>query len=150
MNRVFFIWMVLLGLSRTALFGQPLVVGVAGAAVAGSFDSDNGTLGAARLDFPIDVAIDGTGTLFVCDQNNHRIRRLDLREGLAVTVAGSGPAGAANGGFSGDGGPAVQARLRGPRSVALDAAGNLYICDSGNHRVRRVDARTGIISSIAG
>ena len=97
---------------------------------------------------PVSVALDGAGNLFIADRYNHRIRKVDSA-GVISTVAGSGEAGVLGGGFSGDGGPATAARLSSPSGVALDGAGNLFIADKGNHRIRKVDA-AGTISTIAG
>jgi hypothetical protein len=105
-------------------------------------DGDGGPATSASFQVE-DVAIDGTGNVYICDGNNHRIRKVDTT-GIISTVAGSGISG-----FSGDGGPAVFARLNSPRSIAADAAGNVYIADYTNGRVRMVD-NLGIIKTIAG
>ena len=115
---------------------------VAGTGTAG-FGGDGGQATAAMLDDPVDVALDGAGNLYIADQSNHRIRRVDA-SGNISTVAGTGTAG-----FGGDGGAATAAMLDDPLGVALDGAGNLYIADRDNHRIRRVDA-SGTISTIAG
>jgi sugar lactone lactonase YvrE len=93
---------------------------------------------------PNNIALDGRGHLYVSDQMQHRVARVDLATGAVTTVAGTGAPG-----DGGDGGPATQARLRLPGGVALDAAGDLYIADHGNNRVRRVDA-AGVITTVAG
>ena len=98
----------------------------------------------AQLD-PNDVATDNAGNLYVADLLNHRIRKINLTSMIISTVAGIGTPG-----YSGDGGPAASAQLRAPTSMAVDAAGNLYIADNGNSVVRRVSATTGVISTIAG
>jgi hypothetical protein len=85
------------------------------------------------------------GNLFIADTWNNRIRRVDAVTGIITTVAGDSIQG-----FSGDGGPATSASLNSPYGVALDALGNLFIADSSNCRVRRVDAATGIITTVAG
>jgi sugar lactone lactonase YvrE len=87
--------------------------------------------------------MDGAGNLYVADDNNHRIRRID-RSGVVTTVAGNGTEGA-----TGDGGPALSAQLNHPRGVAVDGRGDLFVADSMNHRVRMVDP-AGIISTVAG
>src|SRR5207253_1800358 len=88
---------------------------------------------------------DGSGNLFIADYGNNRIRRMDAVSGLITTVAGDGVAG-----FSGDGGPATSASLNTPWGVAVDGSGNLFIADRSNHRIRRVDAVSGIITTVAG
>ena len=93
---------------------------------------------------PNGIALDGRGHLYVSDQFQHRIARVDLADGAITTVAGSGAAG-----DGGDGGPATAARLELPGGVAVDRDGNLFIADHGNHRIRKVDA-AGIITTVAG
>ena len=117
--------------------------------VAGSLDvRDNGLAVNARLLFPTGVAVDGAGNLFIADRLNNRIRKVDSA-GTITTVAGSGKTGAFGGGFSGDGGPAAEALLNRPTGVAVDGAGNLFIADRGNHRIRKVDS-AGTITTVAG
>ncbi len=106
-------------------------------------DGDKGPAVRARLASPYGVAVDNTGNLYIADRGNHRIRRVDGL-GIITTVVGTGERG-----FGGDGGPAVAARLNEPTRLALDTAGNLYIADRGNHRIRRVDT-SGRISTVAG
>ena len=117
---------------------------VAGGGRAG-FVGDGGLATNALLSGPTGVAVDSTGNLFIADSRNHRIRRLDRSTGVITTVAGTG-----NPGFSGDGGPGVLAWLNGPSGVAVDQDQNLLIADSHNKRIRRVDAKTGIIATVAG
>ena len=105
------------------------------------FSGDGGPATEAGLD-PRAVAVDGAGNLYIVDYDNRRVRRVDA-EGTITTVAGTGDRG-----FSGDGGPATEAGLD-PRAVAVDGAGNLYIADYVNHRVRRVDF-AGTIATVAG
>ena len=104
---------------------------------------DNGPATDARLDFPLSVAVDGVGNLFIADRRNHRIRKVDS-SGVITTIAGTGDSG-----FSGDGGPAVDAQLSSPYGVATDIDGNLYFAGLGNHRIRKVDS-SGVITTIAG
>lgn len=114
--------------------------------VAGSgtttFLGDGGFGTSAHLSLPGHVASDGEGALYISDGN--RVRRIDLVTGIAITVAGGDEAG-----FSGDGGPAVQARLSSVSGLAIGPNGDLYIADTLNNRIRRVDSR-GIISTFAG
>ena len=106
---------------------------VAGNGTSG-FSGDGGSATSAQVNFPFDIAADSSGNLFIADQNNHRIRKVDT-SGNISTVAGTGASG-----FSGDGGPATSARLAGPSGVAVDPSGNLFITDRDNHRIRKVEA----------
>ncbi len=99
----------------------------------------------AGLSFPSDVGVDGQGNIFIADRLNHRVRRVDAATGVMETVAGDGTRG-----FAGDGGPAIEASLRFPRGVAVDGQGNVLIADGGNYSIRRVDATTGVINTLAG
>ena len=110
------------------------------------FSGDGGPAIQAALDNPFGVAVDGAGNLFITDRGNDRIRKVDAA-GVITTVAGTGRGGF--GGFSGDGGPATAAQLRGPAGVAVDGAGNLFIADLANHRIRKVDS-AGVITTVAG
>jgi uncharacterized protein (TIGR03437 family) len=114
----------------------------------GGFSGDGGSATAAMLDCPTRIGFDGFGNLFIADQCNHRIRKVD-RSGIITTVAGSGTPGAANGGFSGDGGPATAAQFKHPTAVTIDGGGNMYITDQLNNRIRRVD-RNGTVTTVAG
>jgi hypothetical protein len=117
---------------------------LAGNGTAG-YDGDGGQAPAARLNFPVGVAIDAAGNVYTADYSNHRIRRVAPTTGLITTAAGNGQAG-----FAGEGGPATGARLYNPTDVAVDSAGNLYIADRFNHRIRKVTVATGVISTVAG
>ena len=109
------------------------------------YTADGVAATASSLYYPYAVAVDGRGDLFVADLGNNRVRRVDAATGIITTFAGSGSLG-----YSGDGGPAASADLSPPVGVALDASGNVYVSDQGNNRVRRVDAATGIITTVAG
>jgi sugar lactone lactonase YvrE len=113
-----------------------------------SFGGDGGPAVNASLYWPWNVAVDGHGKLFISDTYNHRVRKVTSL-GTITTVAGSGPPWPDGGAFAGDGGPATAARLRYPLGIAVDALGNLFIADAGNHRIRRVDT-AGIITTVAG
>jgi sugar lactone lactonase YvrE len=121
------------------------VAGDGAAGLAGDFGGDGGPATSAKLYWPLDVAVDSDGNIFIADRHNHRVRRVDATTRIITTVAGNGTAG-----FGGDGGPATGANLRGPNGVALDSDGNLFIADLGNQRIRRVDADTGNITTVAG
>lgn len=98
----------------------------------------------ASLNFPVALAVDPGGNLYVAEDRGHRIRRVDRATGRISTVAGTGEAG-----FSGDGGPATSARLERPAGLAFDPAGGLFVSDAGNYRVRRVST-SGVITTWAG
>jgi uncharacterized protein (TIGR03437 family) len=121
-----------------------VVTTMAGNGLAG-FDGDGGQATAARLRLPSAVAIDKDGNLYIADYSNHRIRKVTASTGVITTVAGNGTQG-----FNGDNGPAIDASLNFPESVAVDKDGNLFIADSSNHRVRKVTAGTGMISTVVG
>jgi sugar lactone lactonase YvrE len=114
----------------------------------GGFSGDGGPAIQAHLNNPVGVAVDAKGNVYIADSFNHRIRRVGS-DGAITTFAGSGPTGYQGGGFSGDGGPATQARLNEPRGVAVDAKGNVYIADLGNNRIRRVGT-DGIMTTFVG
>lgn len=118
---------------------------IAGTGGVHGYAGDGGPATKARMFEPYEIRFDKAGHLFVVEMRNHLVRRIDADSGLISTVAGSGQQG-----FGGDGGPAIQAQLNRPHSIVLDAAGDLFICDIGNHRIRRVDAQTGTISTWCG
>ncbi|HVT98204.1 MAG TPA: FG-GAP-like repeat-containing protein [Acidobacteriaceae bacterium] len=109
------------------------------------FAGDGGPAPLAVLNGPSNTAVDSAGNLYIADGGNRVVRKVEVASGTISTVAGTGTAG-----YSGDGGPATSAQLYYPNSLALDTAGNLYISDSGNGVIRRVDARTGNIATYAG
>jgi sugar lactone lactonase YvrE len=121
-----------------------IITTVAGAGTYG-FAGDGGPATAATFRNPVALAVDAAGNLFIADVDSMRIRKVDAATGLITTVVGNGATG-----FAGDGGPAIDASLFAPSGVAVDAAGNLYVADTFNHRVRRVDAGTGVIATVAG
>ena len=118
-----------------------IITTVAGNGI-GTNAGDGGAAINASLQYPRGVTFDAAGNLYIADQNNNRIRKVDTN-GVITTVAGNG-----TNGYTGDGGAATNASLNGPTSVALDAAGNLYICDMSNGRIRKVDTNA-IITTIA-
>ena len=109
------------------------------------YAGDGGLAEKALLNNPFDACFDVAGNLFLSDTFNHCIRRVDCRTGIISTVAGDG-----NPGFSGDGGPASKARMNEPYGVVLDRAGTLYVADRLNRRVRRVDGKTSVMTTLAG
>ncbi|HEY4675858.1 MAG TPA: NHL repeat-containing protein, partial [Candidatus Angelobacter sp.] len=117
---------------------------IAGTGEAG-YNGDNIPADKARLARPEFAVFNAVGDLFIADSYNNRVRRVDHATGLISTVAGTGERG-----FSGDGGLATSANLHFPEGIALDSQGNLFISDTVNRRIRRVDMRTGIIDTYAG
>lgn len=110
------------------------------------FQGDHGAATGAELSYPGGLALDGGGNLYIADTGNNRIRRVDAASHVITTVAGSRD----TYGFAGDGGPAEAGLLSLPQGVAVAANGDIYIADTGNNRIRRVDARTHLITTIAG
>lgn len=106
---------------------------------------DGGPALKAEFNQPHEIRFDKDGHLYVSDMLNHRIRKIDAKTQRISTIAGTGAIG-----FSGDGGLATEATLNNPIAIQLDAEGDLFICDIGNHRIRRVEIRSGRISTIAG
>jgi len=128
---------------RVSLSG--IITTVAGNGIPG-FSGDGGPATSAQLDGTEAVAVDADGNIFIADSYNLRVRKVSPR-GIITTVAG--PGNQSSSGSSGDGGPATNAQLNGPEGVAVDRAGNLFIADTGNSRVRKVSP-SGIITTVAG
>ena len=120
------------GNSRIRKVSGGFIATVAGGGTSG-FSGDGGPATSASLGVPEGVAVDPVGNLYISDEGNHRIRKVS--GGIMTTVAGNG-----NQGFSGDGGPATSASFNQPFGVAVDSAGNLYIADTNNNRIREVSA----------
>jgi sugar lactone lactonase YvrE len=123
-----------------------IITTVAGNGTSG-YSGDGGQATSAQLDSPHAVAVDSFGNLFIADSDNHRIRKVDS-SGFITTAAGIG-SGWNSAKYSGDGGPAILAKLWQPEGIAVDSAGNLFISDSSNNRIRKVDS-SGIITTVAG
>jgi sugar lactone lactonase YvrE len=124
------------------------VTTVAGKGIPGN--SGNGGLAtAATLNNPTGVALDAAGNLYIADQGNNLIRKVTAATGIISTIAGGGISASGADGL-GDGGLATNALLYGPADVAVDASGNLYIADAFHHRIRLVNASTGVITVVAG
>ena len=122
----------------TGLIGDVLGNGILGVT------GNGGPASQATISALYDVAQDGAGNLFI-DEGGTDIRRVDATSGIITAFAGNGSSG-----YSGDGGPATAAEIYFVRGIASDWVGNLYIADYGNNRIRRVDAKTGIITTVAG
>jgi len=109
------------------------------------YEGDGGPAINASLNQPHEIRFDASGNLFIVDMKNHAIRRVDRQTQQISTIAGDGQPG-----YAGDGGPAVEAKLNKPHSLQFDRKGDLYVCDIGNHVVRKIDMASGIISTFAG
>jgi len=128
--------------STSGVNGTSPIRTIAGTGTPG-YAGDGGVATSALLNYPSNLAVDAAGNVYFVDNGNNRIRKV-ATDGTITTVAGNGV-----GGFSGDGGPATSARLQNPYSIAVDAAGIIYIGDDGNNRIRKVDAQ-GTITTYAG
>ena len=110
-----------------------------------AYRGDGGPATAGSLNMPHEVVFDARGHMYIAERDNHVVRKIDGKTGVISTLAGTGVAG-----FSGDSGPAAQAQLRQPHSIYIGPGDQLMICDIGNHRIRSVDLRTGVIETIGG
>jgi hypothetical protein len=135
-------WVYGSGQGPAIAFTPGIINTVAGNSTPG-YSGDGGAATSAELNQPFSVALDSAGSLYIAELSNSIIRKVDAN-GIISTVAGNGTAG-----YSGDGGAATSAELNQPTGLALDGAGNLYIADQGNNRIRKVDGR-GIITTVAG
>lgn len=117
--------------------------------VAGSgkqgYSGDGGPALMASFNRPHELRFDKAGDLYIVDMGNNGVRKVDMKTGLISTFAGTGQPG-----YSGDGGPANQAQFKQPHSIQFGPEGDLYVCDIGNHAIRKVDMKTGVISTFAG
>jgi len=134
----------LVSLALVSAAAERQVSTLAGTGVAG-FSGDGGPADKAQLANPYGLVVGPDGALYICEVDNHRIRRVDLKSKKISTVAGSGEKG-----YSGDGGPALKAALNQPYEIRFDRAGNMFFVEMQNHVVRRVDAKTRVISTVAG
>lgn len=121
------------------------VTTVAGTGGHAGYAGDGGPARQALLNEPYEIRFDRHGHMFFVEMLGAVVRRVDAQTGIITTVVGTGMPG-----FSGDGGPANQAQLKQPHSIVLDDQGAIFICDIGNHRIRRVDPNSGIIETFAG
>jgi sugar lactone lactonase YvrE len=109
------------------------------------YSGDGGPATKAKLNEPFHCELDGKGALFVAEAMNHCVRKVDLKTGTISTVAGTGKKG-----FSGDGGPATKATFNEPYAVVVSPEGDLYVVDRLNLRVRKVDGKSGVVTTVAG
>jgi len=121
-----------------------IITTFAGTGVQG-YSGDNVAATNAQFNYPNSVALDSGGNLYIADAGNNRIRKVDMVTHMISTVAGNGTPG-----YMGDGGQATAAELSRPTGLYVDQAGNIFIADTWNNVVRKVDGVTGIISTIAG
>lgn len=109
------------------------------------YTGDNGPAATATMNEPYELRFDAAGDLYVVERMNHVIRRIDMKTLVITTLAGTGKPG-----FAGDDGPARHAQFNQPHSIQFDAAGDLYVCDILNHRIRKIDMKTKRITTWAG
>ncbi len=109
------------------------------------YSGDGGPSVNAQIRNPKDIAVDASGNVYFCDEYNYCIRKITVSTGIISTVAGNGTPG-----FSGDGGLAINAILNRPTQIAFDGAFNIYFVDAGNNRIRKINASTGIITTVVG
>ncbi len=133
-------------LVRKVTLSTGIINTVAGSETANPNDVPDGALATSKgLLNPEGVAVDSSGNVYIAEAGSNRIRKVTAATGIISTVAGN-----RTGGYSGDGGLAIDAELNAPMGVSIDANGNLYIVDSGNNRIREVSASTGVITTTAG
>ena len=109
------------------------------------FTGDGGPALEATFNKPHELRFDTFGDLYIVDMVNHAVRKIDMKTGMITTIAGTGQPG-----YGGDGGPAVKAQFKQPHSIQFGPEGDLYICDIGNHVIRKIDMKTATISTFAG
>ena len=122
-----------------------IVSTVAGLGGKKGYKGDGGVATKALLNEPYEVRFDKAGDMYFVEMMNHVIRKVDMKSGKISTIAGTGEQG-----FSGDGGAAKNARFNRPHSIQFGPEGNLYVCDIGNHRIRKIDMKSGRISTFSG
>ncbi|MBL9179884.1 MAG: hypothetical protein JNM65_17620 [Verrucomicrobiaceae bacterium] len=109
------------------------------------YSGDGGPALQAAFNLPHELRFDASGDLYIVDMTNHTVRKIDMKTKIITTIAGNGKPG-----YSGDGGPAKDAQLKQPHSIQFGPGGDLYVCDIGNNVIRRIDMKTGLISTFAG
>ncbi|MDB5323612.1 MAG: vgb 3 [Phycisphaerales bacterium] len=124
---------------------QGLISTIAGTPTKKGYAGDNGQATAALLNEPYELRFDKTGDLYFVERVNHVVRHINMKTGTIDTLAGTGKPG-----FKGDNGPAKDAQFNQPHSLQFDPAGDLYICDILNHRIRKIDMKTSTITTYAG
>src|SRR5688500_11850098 len=137
-----YVWVLLCLIPGTAL-GQTIET-FAGTGQVG-YKGDGGPAKDALLNQPFHCELDRKGSLYIAEAFNHCVRKVDLKTGTITTVAGSGKKG-----YDGDGGPAIKATFNEPYAVVVDGDGSLYIADRLNAVIRKVDGKTGVVSTLAG
>jgi streptogramin lyase len=121
-----------------------IITTIAGTGAVG-FTGDGGPALAATFSKPHELRFDAQGDMFIVDMVNNAIRKIDMKTGILTTLAGTDKKG-----YTGDGGPAKDAQFNQPHSIQFGPEGDLYVCDIGNHVIRKIDMKTGLISTFAG
>jgi hypothetical protein len=137
------------GNSRIRVINSSGILNTKAGSGTGVYNGDGMPAVSADIDTPTNISFDAAGNLYIADQGNNRIRKVNT-SGIISTVAGYGSAGSCcSGGYGGDGGPATAGQLNGPSAIAFDVAGNMYIADELNNRIRMVNT-AGMITTVAG
>ena len=121
------------------------LISTAAGGKAGGYNGDNMPATAAALDNPEGVAVDSAGNIYIADTANNRVREVNAATGIITAIAGTGMRG-----YGGNNGPATAAELKSPLGIAVDAAGDVFISDTGNERIREINHATGVITTVAG
>jgi DNA-binding beta-propeller fold protein YncE len=129
---------------RVVDLASGVITTFAGTGQAGSC-GDGGPASRAALCGPRALAFGPTGALYICLRNDHKVRQVDMRTATISTVAGTGAQG-----YTGDHGPALQATFNGPKEIAVDRHDNIFLVDTENHCIRRIDAASGLVTTVAG
>lgn len=124
---------------------QGIISTVAGTAGVSGHTGDGGPATEATLFEPYEVRFDKAGDLYIVEMRNHLIRKIDQKTGRIATIAGTGAQG-----YSGDGGPAIAATFSRPHSIQFGPKGDLYVCDIGNHRLRKISMADGTVTTVSG
>jgi streptogramin lyase len=143
--RLFLMVCAVVAASDVLLADETIITTIGGTGKTADAGSDSSLGSETNVGQPFGVEIGPEGALYVTEVQNHRVRRLDLKSGTITSVAGNGKQG-----YAGDGGPASEASLNEPYEVRFDAAGNMFFVEMQNHLIRRVDRKTGVISTVAG
>src|SRR5437868_3368327 len=138
-------WLPLIALAVTSAFVPTVRADKLVLVAGGNQDADGVPATEAKLNGPFAVAFDKAGNTYIAEMTGQRVRKIDAKTGVLTTVAGTGEKG-----DGGDGGPATKAQFNNPHHLAVADSGDIYVADTLNCRVRKIDAKTGVITTVAG